>query len=359
MISKRCNDRIQIARIGINSCSVSLSSYPAQFHSKHDITCSLRGNTATSYNSMSRGMRSGSVKSSVCLDQSFKTLTAYKQTRESFIDGKSVFRFNVTHITLKEIYKTVACQRCHFSNAPKNPPNDMKAYIASTAETLSKTLSTVLTTSNEASKVAIANVKGTLLELLAKRLPEKEKSFLAEKWGFVNQKDMSADSLQKSDRLNSATSPSQHEADIQAKPKETNGIDSIAVEEDKNLSFKITEEMANKQTLVPMSTIPEIVKEETKETPFSPMIEHPIFGQLIADLPYKQVYLTNVSTIAKAPVWQKNRTLRSERVEKIAKSKLTLSKLNARDHPHLSGTSERPSSILSNLVCLIIFYCLI
>lgn len=49
---------------------------------------------------------------------------------------------------------------------------------------------------------------------------------------------------------------------------------------------------------------------------------HPIFGELLHDLQYKKVYLTNVKSLMMAPIWEKNRILRPERANRIANSKI-------------------------------------
>ena len=57
---------------------------------------------------------------------------------------------------------------------------------------------------------------------------------------------------------------------------------------------------------------------------------HPIFGQLIINLNYKSVYITNVRRLALCPVWKKQRTLRHDRAGRIIEFKIkagTITKL--------------------------------
>lgn len=49
---------------------------------------------------------------------------------------------------------------------------------------------------------------------------------------------------------------------------------------------------------------------------------HPVLGELICDLGYKKLYLTNVRSLAMAPVWKKQRILRPERAQLIAADKI-------------------------------------
>ena len=50
--------------------------------------------------------------------------------------------------------------------------------------------------------------------------------------------------------------------------------------------------------------------------------DHPILGTLICDLKYKKVYLSDINSLVKAHVWEKQRTLRHERAELIAHTKI-------------------------------------
>jgi hypothetical protein len=106
-------------------------------------------------------------------------------------------------------------------------------------------------------------MKGTFLETFAKRLPEKDKEVLLGFW------------LPKWDE-----NPSQEEK-VQALPADA----------------------------VP---IPAEIE----------MPSHPVFGKLLADLHFKRVYVTSVGKLSQAPVWEKQRILRAERINKIVNSKV-------------------------------------
>lgn len=49
---------------------------------------------------------------------------------------------------------------------------------------------------------------------------------------------------------------------------------------------------------------------------------HPILGERLADLGYKQLYLTNVRSLALAPIWKKQRILRADRAQMIVQDKI-------------------------------------
>lgn len=51
-------------------------------------------------------------------------------------------------------------------------------------------------------------------------------------------------------------------------------------------------------------------------------IFHPVLGERIAQLGYKSLYLTNVRSLALAPVWKKQRILRPERAQLIVSDKI-------------------------------------
>lgn len=49
---------------------------------------------------------------------------------------------------------------------------------------------------------------------------------------------------------------------------------------------------------------------------------HPVLGEKLVDLGYKSLYLTNVRSLANAPIWKKQRILRPERAQLIANDKI-------------------------------------
>ncbi|CAM9832676.1 unnamed protein product [Chrysoparadoxa australica] len=53
---------------------------------------------------------------------------------------------------------------------------------------------------------------------------------------------------------------------------------------------------------------------------------HPVLGTRLRDLGYKQVYLASVASLLHAPIWEKQRILRPDRVKEIAKDKMAQGK---------------------------------
>ncbi|KAG5179718.1 hypothetical protein JKP88DRAFT_261234 [Tribonema minus] len=55
---------------------------------------------------------------------------------------------------------------------------------------------------------------------------------------------------------------------------------------------------------------------------------HAIYGELVHDLGYKQIYLTSVERLVRAPIWQRQRILRPERAQAMAADKMRGKKFN-------------------------------
>jgi len=121
------------------------------------------------------------------------------------------------------------------------------------------------------------NIKGSVLEVLAKKMPEKEAEYLANKWGYFSPKFKS----------------------------DTEFVPNISVKKDNNIEIK------------PEKDIQFSIARNTKDI----NIFHPFFGELLTDLTYKKVYLTSISNLIRAPIWEKQRILRPNRVDEIIKSK--------------------------------------
>lgn len=120
-------------------------------------------------------------------------------------------------------------------------------------------------------------LKGSIIGLMAKRMTDRDVQKLAEHWG----KTINMDTFEVKQDL-----PSQ---EIINKPKQS---------EPRN----------------PLSSL--VTSTHDIE------LFHPILGELLIDLQYKKLYLTNVQSLAVAPVWRKNRILRPERASLIAQSKI-------------------------------------
>lgn len=94
---------------------------------------------------------------------------------------------------------------------------------------------------------------------------------------------------------------------------------------DADILNKYIQKISNDQVVSPIatSTSPMISNSKVENiSHVNEIKEHPLFGQLVLDLGYKQVYCTNVKKLAMTPVWEKQRILRPERVLKIVSSKV-------------------------------------
>ena len=79
--------------------------------------------------------------------------------------------------------------------------------------------------------------------------------------------------------------------------------------------------LGGKPTKPIISTSTSIPTDIKKSIPVSTNT-HPILGELLYDLGYKKVYISNIISLVNATVWEKQRTLRHERAELIASNKI-------------------------------------
>jgi len=130
---------------------------------------------------------------------------------------------------------------------------------------------------------SLTKMKGTLLETLAKRMPAKDAEMLARHWGYLSEKSVEVPPAAVATTPPSSPPPSPSPSPPPSAPSS---------------GFKI----------------PEDVKDDC--------LLHPTFGERLVDLGYKRIYLTNVSSLARAPIWEKQRILRPDRAARIAQSKV-------------------------------------
>ena len=130
----------------------------------------------------------------------------------------------------------------------------------------------------------LSSLRGSVLEVLARRLPQRDRETLIALWGG---------------KASATTGPQAESSSPAPKPVEQ------------------TEGQPSNTGSVISAVLPPPEAFRDKE------LLHPLFGELVADLEYKRVYLTNVFNLAMIPVWEKNRILRPERARKIANAKAT------------------------------------
>ena len=130
----------------------------------------------------------------------------------------------------------------------------------------------------------LASLRGSVLDILARRLPQRDRETLIARWGVSV-----SNHLAPSTQLESSQSS--------------------------QVTEQVTKSKSTGTVAVPPVVLPPAEAFKDKE------LLNPLFGELIADLDYKRVYLTNVSSLAVIPVWEKNRILRPDRARKIANAK--------------------------------------
>jgi hypothetical protein len=145
------------------------------------------------------------------------------------------------------------------------------------------------------------HMKGSILELMAKNMSVVDQEFLLTRWaaGFTHAK--AAEPKKEDDSHDDVLKP-QLEGEEDVILPADNDTDTLHTASCPSPILSTTE---------PGGPVPKVA---TKEVEY-----HPIFGQLLADIGYKQVYLTSARRLVLAQVWQKQRTLRPERSAGIAK----------------------------------------
>ena len=133
----------------------------------------------------------------------------------------------------------------------------------------------------DSSKKVFSRVKGSILELMARNMSLSDREFMLVQWG------QPSEDLKKQE-------------DGAEKEEKVKKCDSIG------LSAVMLNDSAESIEVVDEKSSVEAVE------------LHPIFGRLLVDVGYKQVYVTSARRLVLAQVWQKQRTLRPERSEGIA-----------------------------------------
>lgn len=140
--------------------------------------------------------------------------------------------------------------------------------------------------SNNAERV-FSSLKGSVLEMMARRMPDDTRVFLANRWGFLSEKDNTKNLLD-----NTVNSEPTNNSKVHHATEST--IDNRA---------------SNSVAQAEVADVP------TDEV-------HPVLGKLVCDLEYKKVYVTNIRGLVQAPVWERQRILRPHRSQKIATAKV-------------------------------------
>ena len=133
-------------------------------------------------------------------------------------------------------------------------------------------------------------MKGSILEALAHRMPPEDAEIMIKHWESLI--------------------PGRKSIEQHSSPTANNNHNSIEDFSHTELDKKIEETDKNITTWA--------VPQNSKDI----CLLHPVFGKLLVDLGYKRTYLTNAISLARAPIWEKQRILRHERATRIAQTKI-------------------------------------
>ena len=150
---------------------------------------------------------------------------------------------------------------------------------------------------------AMKEFRGTVAEVVMRRLPAKEAKSLADWFGFVSN----------NSNISKIENKQPHTIHIEDKKDKIRHVDTSHL-------------------LVDHHKVSQILSQSAATADHN--LLHPIFGEFLHDLKYKRMYLTNVQALMQAPIWEKQRILRPERAARIANAKSSKTKTI----PGLPGT---------------------
>ena len=189
------------------------------------------------------------------------------------------------------------CRRQHFSTDKPSVKrlSDLWDYAKPKLE------ATQTEVSNSAEKV-FTSLKGTVLDMMARRMPSDTREFLANRWGYLSAEPKDAVKIA-GDQIVPATARAKGCDAVAYSSSTVESSDAVAYSE-VALSAGDTADAHRAPTISPVAADP-----------------HPILGKLLCDLSYKRVYVTSVRGLVQAPVWERQRILRPHRSQKIAAAK--------------------------------------
>jgi hypothetical protein len=144
---------------------------------------------------------------------------------------------------------------------------------------------------------SMTSFRGSMLEEMAKRMPKKDADRMMKHWT------QPSDASYHQSTINTSITapispPTSSPASTTAPPNQTPNETSLSTQTTKSSQWKIPEDISDNHLL------------------------HPVMGEKKADLVYKMVYITSVSRLIQAPVWEKQRILRPDRSARIAEYKI-------------------------------------
>ncbi len=93
-------------------------------------------------------------------------------------------------------------------------------------------------------------------------------------------------------------------------------------EDAKSVNTPVDKSVKSTETAKPSVRVLPTPKFDIDGTTEESTLFHPVLGEKLVDLGYKTLYLTNVRSLATAPIWKKQRILRPERAQLIANDKI-------------------------------------
>jgi hypothetical protein len=154
-----------------------------------------------------------------------------------------------------------------------------------------KKLPGVVTTVNGLVHDQLGSLKGSVLDAMAKRMPQKDAEQMLRHWSHLIHNEPL-------------------KVDLNNKQQQVETVPAIATAKLSPAILKSTDAFDKKS------------KFEIPENVMAVHLLHPIMGERLIDLGYKSVFLTSVQSLARAPIWEKQRILRPDRAARIAASKI-------------------------------------
>jgi hypothetical protein len=145
-------------------------------------------------------------------------------------------------------------------------------------------------------RIGMDKIKGSLFQIMTQRMSDKDKASLTAHWG------QKLDIVEKTEGGESTTGTA---------TTTTSGTGRVMTS---GINDTVSPKIEQSKHLPTVSFNGDIVEDK--------QLLHPLLGELVADLGYKKLYLTNVKSLALTPVWKKQRILRPERAAQIATDKI-------------------------------------
>lgn len=182
-----------------------------------------------------------------------------------------------------------------------------------------------------AMRESLEKMKGSMLLSMAKGMTSQDAEAMARHWGYTpkmkfEQQRQESPPIEK--HVPTITPiPDRIALDLPGLTTKNTAIKEVFKHESSAIPTIATEQTVVSEVVADVKS-PESSSEKTiasnEVSKLKDLNYHPIFGKRVANLGYKSVYLTSVSSLAKTQVWERQRTLRPDRAARIAASKIAL-----------------------------------